>query len=605
LSSTKIRKKLNTLSSGLDAAYGDAIKRIESQLPEQSQTAKEVLTWIVGATRPLTPLELRHALAIEIGEFSLDEENIPDINDLISICAGLVTIDEESNAIRLAHYTTQEYLEQKWTSVFPGAHSLLGSACITYLNYDAFQSGVAPSTYEFHRRLEEYPLFAYSALNWDVHIRTHDDHLDLILELLRDDGKVAACAQILLNERDPLVASQRMVREIKGLHLSVYLELYEAAKILVMEGMQVDSHDGIQRTPLSWMAEIGSHRAVDFLLSEGANPNCVDIHGQTALSYAVLQGHEEVFQVLKARGAHMQSKDKEGRTPLFYAIWGGHESMVKLLLDEGSEANCEDDGKQTPLFHAIQHTFEGRFDTNKRVKIVELLLSKDVDLTHKDKTGQVPLSYAVQRGNKILVRLLLEAGADIEFQNDRGETALSDAVARGHEDVVKLLLEWHANPRCKDYDGQTPLSASARRGNESMVRILLEGGANPNDTDELFGKSALSYAAWSGHVSILNILLERCADPNCKDKQGRTPLSWAAEYGHLPVVASLLEQGIDMIFEEDMCRKNPLEHAASNDHDEVVDLLSSMVCVAQDCKSKDIERARESQSMIKSFTIEV
>jgi hypothetical protein len=37
--------------------------------------------------------------------------------DMVSVCAGLVTVDEESNIIRLAHYTTQEYFNQtreKW-----------------------------------------------------------------------------------------------------------------------------------------------------------------------------------------------------------------------------------------------------------------------------------------------------------------------------------------------------------------------------------------------------------------------------------------------------------------------------------------------------------
>ena len=42
----------------------------------------------------------------------LDEENLPEIEDMVSVCAGLVTIDEESNIIRLVHYTTQEYFER-------------------------------------------------------------------------------------------------------------------------------------------------------------------------------------------------------------------------------------------------------------------------------------------------------------------------------------------------------------------------------------------------------------------------------------------------------------------------------------------------------------
>ena len=31
---------------------------------------------------------------------------------LVSVCAGLVTIDRESNIIRLVHYTTEEFFER-------------------------------------------------------------------------------------------------------------------------------------------------------------------------------------------------------------------------------------------------------------------------------------------------------------------------------------------------------------------------------------------------------------------------------------------------------------------------------------------------------------
>lgn len=82
-----MRNKLNALSPELDDAYGDAIKRIESQLPGESQTAKEVLAWIVCATRPLTTRELENALAIDVGEFSLDEENI--LGSMTSLLSAL------------------------------------------------------------------------------------------------------------------------------------------------------------------------------------------------------------------------------------------------------------------------------------------------------------------------------------------------------------------------------------------------------------------------------------------------------------------------------------------------------------------------------------
>jgi hypothetical protein len=65
--------------------------------------------WITCAKRSLTTAELQHALAVEIGEPKLDEDNLLEIEDMVSMCAGLVTVDEESKIIRLVHYTTQEY----------------------------------------------------------------------------------------------------------------------------------------------------------------------------------------------------------------------------------------------------------------------------------------------------------------------------------------------------------------------------------------------------------------------------------------------------------------------------------------------------------------
>ncbi|RYP65432.1 hypothetical protein DL770_009008 [Monosporascus sp. CRB-9-2] len=112
---SKVKSTLESLSKGnkaLDEAYDEAIKRIDSQLPEDTALAKSVLSWISYAQRPLTTGELCHALAVEPGEDNLDQDNIPDVEDIVSVCAGLVTVDQESNIIRLVHYTTQEYFER-------------------------------------------------------------------------------------------------------------------------------------------------------------------------------------------------------------------------------------------------------------------------------------------------------------------------------------------------------------------------------------------------------------------------------------------------------------------------------------------------------------
>jgi hypothetical protein len=109
------------------------MERIEGQTADSQELAKQVLSWIICAKRPLTTSELRYALAVEIGESELDEDNLPEIEDMVSRCAGLVTVDEESDIVRLVHYTTQEYFERTWISWFPNAQREIATICVTYL----------------------------------------------------------------------------------------------------------------------------------------------------------------------------------------------------------------------------------------------------------------------------------------------------------------------------------------------------------------------------------------------------------------------------------------------------------------------------------------
>jgi hypothetical protein len=95
---------------GLDETYEKAIKRIEGQEEGYRELAKRVLAWVTRAKRTLSTAEMQHALAVRVGMAELDEDFLPGVEILGSICAGLVTIDKKGDVIRLVHYTTQEYL---------------------------------------------------------------------------------------------------------------------------------------------------------------------------------------------------------------------------------------------------------------------------------------------------------------------------------------------------------------------------------------------------------------------------------------------------------------------------------------------------------------
>ena len=95
-------KKLEVLSM----AYEQVMERVNGQKEGFQLLANKVLSWITCAKRPLTTIELQHAIAVEIDEAELDEDNLPGIEDMVTVCAGLVAIDKESDIIRLVHYTT-------------------------------------------------------------------------------------------------------------------------------------------------------------------------------------------------------------------------------------------------------------------------------------------------------------------------------------------------------------------------------------------------------------------------------------------------------------------------------------------------------------------
>ena len=147
------------------------MERINTQQPGFRRLAEKVLSWITCARRPLTTSELQHALAVVVGDHKLDEDNLETTERIISVCAGLATIDEESGIIRLVHYTTQEYFERTQRQWFPDAQTNITTICISYLSFDQFKSGICQNDAEFEQRLQLNRLYDYAAHNWGYHAR--------------------------------------------------------------------------------------------------------------------------------------------------------------------------------------------------------------------------------------------------------------------------------------------------------------------------------------------------------------------------------------------------------------------------------------------------
>lgn len=109
------------------------MRRIQGQHPEVAPIAMGVLVWVVYTCRPLQVNQLQEALAVGESKPKLDLNNLSAVEDLTSFCAGLVTIELNSQIVRLVYCTTQEYFERKGQDYSPGTDSQLATVCLPYL----------------------------------------------------------------------------------------------------------------------------------------------------------------------------------------------------------------------------------------------------------------------------------------------------------------------------------------------------------------------------------------------------------------------------------------------------------------------------------------
>jgi hypothetical protein len=314
-------------------AYARAIKRISEQSSPLKGVAINALLWITYTNQRLNILELQNALAVILGDRDLDEENLLRTEDIISACAGLVTINKESNMTRLVHYTAQEYFLQSRYQWFPAADARIANICITYMSFGTFRGGCCLTCSELRERLRSNPFYDYATRNWGHHARRASlDSAEMTLKFLENDLYMSASAQVTMNPELDLDSSPLRHSQTTGLHLAAHFGLVEVMAELMLKGANSNAYDSHQRTPLSLAAAGGNSEAVSVVLADGNTEiNSKDVYSRTPLSHAVENGHEIIVKQLLRKGADLDTKDRYDHTASAWAAANGHTCVVDLL----------------------------------------------------------------------------------------------------------------------------------------------------------------------------------------------------------------------------------------------------------------------------------
>ncbi|PHH92415.1 hypothetical protein CDD83_7484 [Cordyceps sp. RAO-2017] len=552
---------------GYDSAYDDTMKRIEGQPSDHVELAKQILSWLTCAKRPLKTSELQEALAVELGELELDENNRPDVEDMISVCAGLVTVDEGGDTIRLIHYTTQEYLERTQSTWFPDAETEITSCCITYLSFSTFENGLRRS----NRQLL---LSDYATRYWTHHARLCSPDPSLISSFLSSPSKMP------------------------GVCLLVAAQNGEEASLswLLDRGVDANVCDETWKTPLHHAVLNSWTRCVELLLARGAKIT-TDVHNMTPFHYTVSKASEEIakcfvdaeipidvklerktWQPVYQEGemryiaenetqvsGEEEAGGRKGLTALHYAAVTGSRRMTKFLLDHGADPNAVSGYGETPLHLALKRDLHGAKwpgavdcwnDPVWRIEVgFEVVeLASDSEDEHAW-TG----AYVEEHRFAVLNLLLDHASTDVNAQDDSGASPLHEVMNRNRASstIINKLIERKANVSARNQRGQTPLHLACWTGNVGTVVTMLENGADIADGD-LEGLNAVHYAARNSSMEVLlHLLANVCpvALARRRDNRGRNALHHllsGKKQVDPAVVQHLIDNGVDANDLDDM-----------------------------------------------------
>ncbi|KAH8199004.1 hypothetical protein TruAng_006833 [Truncatella angustata] len=277
-----------------------------------------VLGWIYYAKRPLTLIELQHALAVEPRDTFLDEDGMPD-KDLL----------------------TQEFSISTPGLVLASAFGLkrIGSLL---LQHDAdIEDEDARGLRPIHQAL------------WEGH--------DAMVQFLINEG---ADCEIPIGSHEPPQHSS-LVMQGAPVHLASIKGNELAVDLLLAKSVNVNAHLENGWTALHMAAANGHSSVVSLLLRNGAEVNATDSAGGTAIYRAAETGQDGVIKLLVQHKGNVNMRTKLEQTPLLRAAENGHGAAVTLLLESGADWKIKDFLGWTPLYRAQDH---GHDDVEKLLK---------------------------------------------------------------------------------------------------------------------------------------------------------------------------------------------------------------------------------------------
>ena len=259
--------------------------------------------------------------------------------------------------------------------------------------------------------------------------------------------------------------------------------------------------------------------------------------------------------------AHAEDEINE-RNCLHEAAICGREAVLNIGISRGVDVGRVDVYGRIPLHYACMHG---------HVDMVRILLARSADTINAlDHDNFTPLIHGIVRHQLGCVKELLSHGARIDPESDADHVPLNLACQHGSLAITELLLEKNAKT-LPDAEGLFPQHLVARTGRTPETLLMLERyGADLDQRDKLYQWTPLFHAASDGRVECMKILLARNVDIDILDEKQLSAMYYATWEGHLQCMKLLSEAGagsglVGPSTSSQTIRSSPLEHSTTAD----------------------------------------
>ncbi|KAH6903922.1 ankyrin repeat-containing domain protein, partial [Coprinopsis sp. MPI-PUGE-AT-0042] len=362
INSLDMEETLEAFPTDIGTIYTKTWERILAQGPKHSNLAKLVLLWITHSHSEMTINTLRRAVATSPETHVFDPKRMVPEALLLSVCCGLVSVDEKTKLVRLIHYTTRDAILPRILELYPTPHAILAYVCIAHLTTCGLQNycetamtcdnedyKFRSTVHDFNRLLRDDSLLAYAHRSWTHHTR----------QCHRTAHVMLAVAEFVLN-CTTYPFQDREAHDFGGsLHIAAFYDLEE----LIPEAARLQSPTVrttfLKSSPLIIAVKHGHLACARAILSvSGIDVNLGDRYGQNALMHAVIRDETKCAQVLlEAPGIQIDAADKHGCTALHHSAIEDRAEMAKLLLElPGIDVNAASTKGYLALMYAAKYS---------------------------------------------------------------------------------------------------------------------------------------------------------------------------------------------------------------------------------------------------------